>query len=101
MDNKNVTNGLFVWVANVEQFTYSANTRDRISGVLVWVLASDVVDSGFEARSGKTRDYKHGICCFCAKHTVLRSKRRDSMARNELYVFEWNDMLDCFIGLTL
>ena len=68
---------------------------------LVWVLASDVVDSGFEARSGKTRDYKHGICCFCAKHTVLRSKRRDSMARNELYMSEWNDMLDCFIGLAL
>lgn len=44
MDNKNVTNGLFVWVANVEQFTYSANIRDRISGVLVWVLASDVVE---------------------------------------------------------
>jgi hypothetical protein len=38
-------------------------------GVIVSVVASSVVDRGFE-----TKDHKTGICCFYAKHTALRSK---------------------------
>ena len=34
----------------------------RISGVMGSVLASSVVDHGFEPRSGQTKDYKIGIC---------------------------------------
>ena len=34
------------------------------------VLASSVVDRGFEPRSGHTKDYKIGICFFSAKHTA-------------------------------
>jgi hypothetical protein len=34
------------------------------------VLPSSAVDHGFEPRSGKLKDYKIGICCFSAKHTV-------------------------------
>ena len=46
-----------------------------IGGVLVSVLASSsVVDLGFEARSGKTKDYKIGIFCFSAKHAALSRK---------------------------
>jgi hypothetical protein len=37
----------------------SGNRTDR---VMSNVLASSAVDRGFEARSGKTKDYKIGIC---------------------------------------
>ena len=33
---------------------------NRIGGVMVSVLASSSVDSGFEPRSGQTKDYKIG-----------------------------------------
>jgi hypothetical protein len=39
-----------------------------IGGVMVSVLASSTVDRGFEPRSGQTKDFKMGICCFSAKH---------------------------------
>jgi hypothetical protein len=34
---------------------------DRIGGVMVIVLASSVIDCGFEPRSGQTKDYEIGI----------------------------------------
>jgi hypothetical protein len=42
-----------------------------------------LVDSGFEPRSGQTKDYKIGICCFSAKHAALRRKGKDWLARNQ------------------
>ena len=45
---------------------------DCIGGVVVNVIASSAVDDGFEPRSGQTKDYKIGICCFSAKHTALQ-----------------------------
>ena len=33
------------------------NTINRIGGVMVSVLVSNVVDRGFESRSGQTKDY--------------------------------------------
>ena len=56
---------------------------------MVSVLASSVVDRGFEPRSGQTKDYKIGICCFSAKHTALRRKSKDWNQNNES---EWSDM---------
>jgi hypothetical protein len=44
---------------------------------MVSVLASSVVDRGFEPRSGQTKDNKIGICCFSGKHAVLRRKSKD------------------------
>ena len=41
---------------------------------MISVLASSVVDRGFEPRSGQPNDYKIGICCFSAKHEALRRK---------------------------
>jgi hypothetical protein len=38
------------------------------------VLASNVVDRGFEHRWSQTKDYRIGICCFSAKHIELRRK---------------------------
>ena len=49
---------------------------------MVSVLALSAVDRGFEARSGQTKDYKIGICCFSAKHAALRRKSKDCLAWN-------------------
>jgi hypothetical protein len=68
------------------------NQKHRIGGVMVSVLASSVVDRGFEPRSGQTKDYKIGICCFSAKHAALRRKSIDWMARNQNNVSEWSDI---------
>jgi len=43
---------------------------------MVGVLAWNTIDRGFELRSGQTKDYKIGMCCFFAKRAVLRSKDR-------------------------
>jgi hypothetical protein len=56
---------------------------------MVSVLTSSVVDSGFEPRSGQTKDYKIGICCFSGKHTVLRRKSKDWLAQNQDNVSKW------------
>ena len=37
------------------------------------------------ARSGQTKDYKIGICCYSVKHS-------DWLARNHENVSEWGDM---------
>ena len=44
---------------------------------MVRVLASSVVDSGFEARLRQTEEYAIGICCFSAEHAALRNKSKD------------------------
>jgi hypothetical protein len=59
---------------------------------MVSVLASSVVDRGFEPRSGQTKDHEIGILCFSAKQAALRRKSIDWLARNQDNVFEWGDM---------
>ena len=59
---------------------------------MVWVLASSVVNRGFEPWSSQTKDYKIGICSFFAKLALLRRKSRDWLARNEDNVSECCDM---------
>jgi hypothetical protein len=59
---------------------------------MVSELASSLVDRGFETRSGQTKDYNIGICCFSAKHAALRRKSKDWLARNQDNVSEWGDM---------
>ena len=44
--------------------------------VMVRMLASNVVNHGFKPRTGQTKDYKIGICCFSAKNAAFRSKSR-------------------------
>jgi hypothetical protein len=68
---------------------------NSIGGVMVSVFASNAVDCGFESRSGQTKDYIIGICCFSAKHTVLRKKSKDWLARNQDNVCGWGDMSIC------
>ena len=57
------------------------------------MVALSAVDCVFEPGSGQTKDYKLGICCFSAKHAVLRRKSNDWLAWNQNNVSEWNDML--------
>jgi len=45
--------------------------------VMVEVLASSAIDSGFETWSGQTKDYKLVICCFSYKYSELRSKSKN------------------------
>lgn len=44
---------------------------NRIEGVMVNVLASCVVDRGFEPRSDQNKDFIIGICCFSSMHVDL------------------------------
>jgi hypothetical protein len=44
------------------------------------------------SRSGQTKEYKIGICCFSDKHAALRRKNKDWLARNQDNVSEWGDM---------
>ena len=51
-------------------------------------LASTVVNRGFEPRSGQTKDYEIGMCCFSAKHAALRRMSKDWSAWNQNNVSE-------------
>ena len=59
---------------------------------MVTLLASSAVDRRFEPRSGQTKDYKIGICCFSAKHAALRRNNKNWLARNQNNVSEWSNM---------
>jgi hypothetical protein len=71
---------------------------------MVSMLASSVVDLGFEPRSCQTNDYNNFICCFYAKHAALRTKSKDWLAQNQDDVSEFGDMSTadcCFSELAL
>ena len=70
----------------------SYSELNRIVGVMGSVFASSVVDRGFEPRSGKTKDYAFGICCFSAKHASLRRKSKDWLDRKQNKLSEWSDI---------
>ena len=72
---RNNLNVLPTIVATVD--IYILVVLNRIGGVMISVLASSAVDRGFEPRSGQTKDYKIGICCFSAKHAALRRKNKE------------------------
>ena len=59
---------------------------------MVSVLASSAVACRFELRSGYTKDYGIGICCFSAKYAALRGKSNDWLARNQNHLSDWSDM---------
>ena len=51
---------------------------------MVSVLVSTAVDRLFKPRSGQTKDYEIGICCFSAKHERVK----DWLAQNQDNVYE-------------
>jgi hypothetical protein len=77
------------YIQRKQQHTKRTN---HIGGVMVSMFASSAVDHGFEPRSGQTKDYKIGICCFSAKHAALRRKSKDWFARNRNNVSKWSDI---------
>jgi hypothetical protein len=52
--------------------------------VMVSVLTLSMVDRKFELRSGQTKDYAIGMCCFFAKHTSLRRKNKAGWLGNRI-----------------
>jgi hypothetical protein len=52
----------------------------------------ECVDRWFEPRSGKSIDYVIGICWFSAKHTTLKKKSKEWLARNQNNVCESGGM---------
>ena len=71
----------------IQYFLFFLN---RIGGVMVNVLASSAVDCGFEPRSGQTKDYEIGICCFSAEYARNQDNmfERDNMSVRGL-LFQW------------
>ena len=63
-----------------------------IYGVMISMFASNVVDRVFETRSGPTKDNTVGICCFSAKHEVLRIKNKHWLVLNQDNVSDWSDI---------
>ena len=61
---------------------------NHIGGIMVSILASSAIDYGFEPRSDQTKDKDNeiGIYCFSAKHSALRRKSKDWLARNQANV---------------
>ena len=55
---------------------------------MVSVLASSVVDRGFEPRSVTIKDYTIGMCCFSAQRAALTSKSKDWSSQNQDNVIE-------------
>ena len=53
-----------------------------ISGLMVSVFETNVVDRAFEHMSGLTENYNIGICCFSANHATQMSKSKDSNPRS-------------------
>ena len=59
-----------------------------ISGVIVSVLASSVVDRVFKSRLGQINYSQIGICCLSAEHAALRRKSKGLLAPNQDNVSE-------------
>ena len=82
----------------IKRKKYQKNNKNKIKignyigSVMVSVLASSVIDCGYELRSCQTNEYRIGICCFSAKNAALRRKRKDWLARNQNNVSEWSDI---------
>jgi hypothetical protein len=59
---------------------------------MVSMHTSSAEELGFKPRYGQAKNYNIGICCFSTKHSALRSKSKDWLARNQNNVSEWSDM---------
>jgi hypothetical protein len=91
----NIHNIICFSMIDIDEILFTHLWLDRIGGVMVIVLALSAINCGFEPRSGQTKDYEIGICCFSAKHTALRRKSKDWLARNQNIVSEWSDVHTC------
>ena len=86
---------VIITFGHINQLSIYFLPQENHIDVKVSVLTSSVVDHGFESRSGQTKDYEIGICCFSAKHTALQRKGKDQLAQNQDNASEWGDMSIC------
>ena len=77
----------YVWCNHWELLSLSKDSK-----LHRWHNASVLASSAEYRRSGQTKDYEIGICCFSAKHAALRRKSNDWLARNQDKVSEWGDI---------
>ena len=90
----------FISKCSLKKLIYKiCSCHDIVEILLNLIFAFIAVDRGFEPRSGHTKDYYIGICCFSAKHASLMRKSKDWLVWNQDNVFEWGDMSIC--GLLL
>ena len=59
---------------------------------MVSMLAASGVDRVFQSRSGQTKHYKIGICCFSVRYAALRRMRQRLVGSESENVPEWSDM---------
>ena len=85
---------IIYWIRNFDQKNNKKKIKigNYIGSVMDSVLASSVIDCGYELRSCQTKEYKIGICCFSAKNAALRRKSKDWLTRNQNNVSEWSDI---------
>ena len=80
------------YIITIDICTYNIITTAFTSGGMVSVFTSSAVDHGFVYRSGHTKDYEIGICCFSAKPTASKRKSKDWLAWKQDNVSEWGYM---------
>jgi hypothetical protein len=73
---KNLVNSVVMWHGII-----IPNILNFFVCVIVSMLTSSVVDCEFEPRSGQTKDYKIGVCCFSPKYTALRRRAKTCWLR--------------------
>ena len=73
------------------QFGVQYQETASVHGVMVFVLASSVVDRGFKLRLYQTRGLIWYSLLFCQARG-LRSKNKDGLVRNQGKVVEWIDI---------
>jgi len=57
---------------------------------MITMIATITNDYVFELRSGRSKDYKIGMCWLSEKHAAW--KRKDWLARNQDNVSKWSDI---------
>jgi hypothetical protein len=68
----------FISKCSLKKLIYKiCSCHDIVEILLNLIFAFIAVDRGFEPRSGHTKDYYIGICCFSAKHASLMRKSKD------------------------
>ena len=76
-----MTSWYWSYSINIDTFVYIQALIDficlinRISGVMISLYAWGAVDCGFKPRSGQTKDYIIGMCCFSSKHIKEKEQR--------------------------
>ena len=82
-------------LSNSVKVCHMYTNSNRIGGVIVSVLASSAVGRVFAPRSGQTKDYTIGICCFSAKHAALTLSWFHSDSKCLESTSGWKNSLDC------